>query len=197
MKYTRLQELAIAEAEAVHKELVNKRATMRAEIEREYESQLAALRLQQGLLVAKGVRAGVSKTRMGRAVGTTDWKTIQELLEMGERSLPAEEVYRERFSWGVIALKRGKSFAGWILDDENPDRITSGETLQGRVENRGWYVMLGIQNEVPAEVEAWAMEHYTELPDSEVAETPEPEYSEVHPVDEEYDWIPVEGTDLG
>src|SRR4051812_11184516 len=81
----------------VHKEKVNRRADMRREIEAAYEAKLYELKLQEASLMVKGLDAGLPKSVLGRAIGTTDWKTIQDMLDLGRQMVPVVDIPRDRF----------------------------------------------------------------------------------------------------
>lgn len=105
MKKNSEQEALLAELAEIHNEGVNKRAEMRRKIEAEYEAKLESIRIRKAVLMVDGLNAGISKTKLGRAVGTTDWKTVEGLLELGRKLHPEPEV--ERFSWATKMLDHG------------------------------------------------------------------------------------------
>lgn len=74
---------------AIHTERVIQRANMRAEIERMYEEKLYHFKLEEAKLMIEGLEMGISKTKLGRAIGTADWNTVQEMLEIGRRMRPS------------------------------------------------------------------------------------------------------------
>jgi hypothetical protein len=71
---------------SMHGRYVSERAALRRAIEAEFEQRLAYLRAQIAVEVARGAELGISKTKLGRAMGTTDWTTIQARIDLG-RSL--------------------------------------------------------------------------------------------------------------
>lgn len=66
----------------IHAEIALKRSTLRAQIERELEKQMTALYARQSRQANTCINAGVSKTKVGRAIGTSDWATIKRVLDL-------------------------------------------------------------------------------------------------------------------
>lgn len=83
-----------------NKQIRTHRADARARIEQQIEEEMVVLLVEQSQLANQCVDLGVSKTRVGRAMGTTNWETITTVLSLAtpERTAepePAEEAGEE------------------------------------------------------------------------------------------------------
>lgn len=95
-----------------HKERIVGRAEIRARIEAEFEVQLQGIYLREAALAAEAYEKGVPKSRIGRAVGTTDWKTVEQLLADGVRMRP--EAPRPAFEW-TVGPSFGEYGDAWLV----------------------------------------------------------------------------------
>lgn len=67
------------------------RLEARARLEKLIEQELSVLLVEQSQLANEALKAGVSKTRIGRAIGTANWDTIKEVLGLTDPSVWAVE----------------------------------------------------------------------------------------------------------
>lgn len=135
-KDTRKQEALVTELHELHVESVTARAEIKRQIEAEYARRLEVFRLKKAELMAKGRdELGVAKAKLGRAIGTTDWKTIEEMLELGRSLRPESVVSAGHFSWGFIHLVvSARQYMAWVPVDGEEFNTTitmrpSGEKL--------------------------------------------------------------------
>lgn len=88
-----------------HKEYRDRKAVIEAEVRELLEERLRAIRVERDTAVRLAAEAGVPRTRLGEAIGTSNYKTIQDILASTE---------------GQVT----KSDNGWSLVQISPDRFT-------------------------------------------------------------------------
>src|SRR4051812_1930204 len=81
----------IAEA---RKEEALMKTTLRARLWEQYEKELLLLRYRISRLANQAAEEGHSLSRIGRAYGTSNWKTIRDLLALTETEKQAEDAVR-------------------------------------------------------------------------------------------------------
>ena len=135
---SRSQDALLAELNGIHVESVTQRAEIKRQIEAEFERRLEVFKIRKAELMAKGRdELGVAKAKLGRAIGTTDWKTIEEMLELGRSLRPESVIKGEKFSWGTVAKYFGpETFAAWVLVDGD-----EFESTIANITNPGYAVM--------------------------------------------------------
>src|SRR4051812_39193138 len=82
---------AVAEA---HEEVLNARRLLRAQIEEEFEKRFDDLLRKRSRAANAALANGVSKSRVGRAMGTTNWPQINEVLALTEEEHAVETASR-------------------------------------------------------------------------------------------------------
>lgn len=95
---TDLQKRALSKLETIHDEYMDSKRNIRREIEARFEAELMKIRVRESMAANEAIKAGASLTKVGRAMGTSDWRTIQDRL-----ALTAEEfaVKQEVPSWVI------------------------------------------------------------------------------------------------
>jgi hypothetical protein len=95
---TDLQKRALSKLETIHDEYMENKRNIRREIEARFEAELLKIRVRESMAANEAIRAGASLTKVGRAMGTSDWRTIQDRL-----ALTAEEFIKkaEVPSWTI------------------------------------------------------------------------------------------------
>lgn len=129
MILTTEQSMMLDNLRDTHAELAMKRSTLRAQVEKELESRLNAILRRRSRLANECVAAGISKTKVGRAMGTSDWKTISSILA----------ITRDEFETDQNA---GKAYRVENLDEQgSPTAVTlevykdraTGEVVRGPI----------------------------------------------------------------
>ena len=83
-------EAALRKVEMIHDEYIDTKRAMRRELEAQYEAQLEKIRIRESLAANAAKVAGASLTRIGKMMGTSDWKTINDRLAL--TAFESEEV---------------------------------------------------------------------------------------------------------
>jgi DNA-binding phage protein len=65
------------------------KTTIEQELKRELQQRLAAIRHERDMSVRIAADAGVPKTQLGKAIGTSNYKTIQDILAQVESVMPS------------------------------------------------------------------------------------------------------------
>lgn len=76
-KLTPIQTAKLRTLESVHADYVSAKATLRAEIEAQFEQRLRDFELRESRLMNEAKQAGVPKTVIGRAVGLANWEVLE------------------------------------------------------------------------------------------------------------------------
>lgn len=120
MRYTPEQQQAIDLLAAKHQQIAVGRSEIRARLERQIEHEMNLLYIEESQLANKALNLGVSKTRIGRSIGTSHWPSIQSVLELAKPAeVVAEQVWRP---WEYDAAARTVTFHEWLdrVDLRNP-----------------------------------------------------------------------------
>lgn len=168
MKYTREQKAILQQLEEVHAEHVYKRSEMRRLIEAEYEQKLEALRVRKAVLMIEGKRLGIAKTKLGRSVGTSDWKTIEEYLYLGDKLSPEVEEPVIRFSWTPIVIGK-QSIKRSFLQDAQAFELPHFDSEVMEIVGDGWLFIKPVGEWIPypgqeATMPEGALEWFAENP---------------------------------
>jgi hypothetical protein len=75
-------EASLSKLASIHDEYIDARRTIRRQIEQKYEQELFKIRMRESLAANEAKKAGASLTKIGRAIGTSDWRTIQDRLAL-------------------------------------------------------------------------------------------------------------------
>lgn len=81
-KYNAAQEAGLEFLASIHVKHTLARAHMRAEIERQYEVKLADFEMQKSKEMNRLLAMGVSKSDLGRSIGSQNWDTMKRLLAL-------------------------------------------------------------------------------------------------------------------
>lgn len=121
--YNPAQRVPLDRLGALHRDYIMERATIRERIQREYEAQLQKLMILKSQAANEAIRAGVAKTDIGRAVGTSNWETINELLSLTAGDWAVKDAtipFDEYFTWEGNNIR-----VDW------PEYQTTIETMRG------------------------------------------------------------------
>jgi len=83
-KYTPEQQDALVTVHELHVKRVGHKARLKLRLEEMLRAELADMKDAEAEAARHALALGVSKTAIGRAVGTANWNTIQAILEGGE-----------------------------------------------------------------------------------------------------------------
>ena len=75
------------------------------ELQRELNDKLASYVEARNMAVVLADKAGVPRTQIGRAMGTSNYKTVQEILEIASDSLP--ETFTSDKNWWITRAENG------------------------------------------------------------------------------------------
>lgn len=98
--------LLLRQLTEIRKEEVLAKATLKAEIEARYREELAAIRYRMSRAANQAKEAGASATRIGRAIGTSNWDTIRSLLDLSAAEFaptPSQRAHEEPWTVNVGA----------------------------------------------------------------------------------------------
>lgn len=160
-KLTPIQTAKLRTLESVHADYVSAKATLRAEVEAQFEQRLRDFELRESRLMNEAKQAGVPKTVIGRAVGLANWEVLE-----AKYSLTAEEFLKSLSGSGPdFTLTDRKDAGGW------------------RIVLVHWYVLpTGEVVNHPTGGSEWTVETFTDQLDSRKKHTAlvEPEDTSVH-----------------
>jgi hypothetical protein len=80
-----------------HKEYRDRKAVIEAEVRQLLEDRLKVIREERDTAVRLAAEAGVPRTRLGEAIGTSNYKTIQDILASTEN-----QVRKSENGWSLI-----------------------------------------------------------------------------------------------
>lgn len=107
MKLTTAQQVDLIALAEAHEEVMTAKRLLRAQIEAEFEKRFDDLLRKRSRAANAALAAGVSKSRVGRAMGTTNWPQINEVLALTETERVTEQT-ADRYLIGD----------GWSFDTE-------------------------------------------------------------------------------
>lgn len=141
---------------------VEAKRNLRDEIERQFEAVLANKRETVNTRAAEAFRAGIPKSAIGRAMGTSNWDTIQNAIETG-LALNPEAAKPEFWFASITGSSRDAVYAVVQTgDDETWTHDVMGEVtgyLLGFAENSDSELELAlnpIAHRAPTDVIDWA-----------------------------------------
>lgn len=82
VKLNPAQQIALDRVFELHEEVITSRRLLKRRIEEEFAKQMDGLIRRRSRAANAAIAAGVPKTRVGRALGTSDWSTISDILSM-------------------------------------------------------------------------------------------------------------------
>lgn len=105
---TRLSPHAKASLDALsekHRAFVIAKATIEAELKEELAERLSSFRLERDTALRLAEEAGVPRTQLGKAIGTSNYRTVQEILQATEGI--SRTAGDENGKWSVVRLPNG------------------------------------------------------------------------------------------
>lgn len=84
------------------------KSTIENELKRELTNRLAVIRHERDMAIRLAADAGVPKTQLGRIIGTSNYKTIQDILALTESVLSSSQVANASGKVSVVAEGDGK-----------------------------------------------------------------------------------------
>lgn len=102
---TRLSPHAKASLDALvekHRAFVIAKATIEAEMKAELAERLSSFRLERDTALRLAEEAGVPRTQLGKAIGTSNYRTVQEILQATESFSKTSD--GENGKWTVVRL---------------------------------------------------------------------------------------------
>lgn len=81
------------------------KATIEAELKAQFEERISSYRMDRDMALRLADEAGVPRTQLGKAIGTTNYKTVQEILEVTEHIAHTEVDAQGK--WSIVRLPNG------------------------------------------------------------------------------------------
>lgn len=81
------------------------KATIEAELKNELTERLSSFKSERDIALRLADQAGVPRTQLGKAIGTTNYRTVQEVLEATESFMRSEGA--EDGKWTLTAMPDG------------------------------------------------------------------------------------------
>jgi predicted transcriptional regulator len=81
------------------------KATIEAELKNELTERLASFKSERDIALRLADQAGVPRTQLGKAIGTTNYRTVQEVLEVTESFMHSEDSADGK--WTLTAMPDG------------------------------------------------------------------------------------------
>lgn len=81
------------------------KATIEAELKNELTERLSSFKSERDIALRLADQAGVPRTQLGKAIGTTNYRTVQEVLEVTESFMHTEGSVDGK--WSLTALPDG------------------------------------------------------------------------------------------
>ena len=88
-----------------HLAYVIAKATIEAELKNELTERLSSFKSERDIALRLADQAGVPRTQLGKAIGTTNYRTVQEVLEATEVFMQSENAVDGK--WSITALPDG------------------------------------------------------------------------------------------
>jgi hypothetical protein len=81
------------------------KATIEAELKNELTERLSSFKSERDIALRLADQAGVPRTQLGKAIGTTNYRTVQEVLEVTESFMHSQNA--DDGKWSLTALPDG------------------------------------------------------------------------------------------
>jgi hypothetical protein len=78
------------------------KATIEAELKNELEERVSSYRIERDVAMRLADEAGVPRTQLGKAIGTTNYRTVQEILNTANEGIPQVAQTSTKFSLNAI-----------------------------------------------------------------------------------------------
>jgi hypothetical protein len=135
---------ALDEVSRIHVEERLAKATVRREVEEQYRERLQGIRYRKSLAANRAVAGGVSKSAVGRALGTTSYNTVAAVLAVAADAVVSEPpvfefdvaagvgvLFRWAFPDGVVSSQSGVPFR--VVEFEDVDSFGGSMQLVKRL----------------------------------------------------------------
>lgn len=86
-----------------HRAYLIAKLTIEAELQNELNERLSSFRQERDTAMRMADEAGVPRTHLGKAIGTTNYRTVQEILQATEDLV----IKSDGAHWGLLALPNG------------------------------------------------------------------------------------------
>lgn len=156
MKPDPRQEALLQQLMEKHHEIMTERRFGMLEAKRALEAKLEGMRREESRLANRALEAGLSKTRIGRAVGTSNWHTVAELLDLTGDERKAEQEIADKLPRFEIKSPRKGEFMLSVYSDDNGKLFSPPRSVRSaRHQGSNWgdpsyvyftYSELGIEN---------------------------------------------------
>lgn len=102
------------------------KTTIEQELKRELQQRLATIRHERDMAVRIAADAGVPKTQLGKAIGTSNYKTIQDILAQVESVMPSTSATVS----GKMSVVAGSVTGEYVVTLSNfGDQSVSGQAV--------------------------------------------------------------------
>lgn len=88
-----------------HLALTIARATIEAELKKELAERLVNFKAERDIALRLAAEAGVPRTQLGKTIGTSNYKTVQDILACTEDVVARHE--SEDSKWAIVGLPNG------------------------------------------------------------------------------------------
>ncbi len=104
------------------------RATIEAELKLELEDRVSSYRIERDLAMRLADESGVPRTQLGKAIGTTNYRTVQEILVSASEGVP----HIDRTSTKYSLVVAGASLSDWLLTltDVGPGSVSGAAVVR-------------------------------------------------------------------
>lgn len=103
------------------------KTTIEQELKRELQQRLAAIRHERDMAVRIAADAGVPKTQLGKAIGTSNYKTIQDILAQVDSVIPSTFVPNVSGKMSVVTGSIENEFV--VTLNNFGDQSVSGQAM--------------------------------------------------------------------
>ncbi len=83
------------------------RATIEAELKKELEERVSSYRIERDVAMRLADEAGVPRTQLGKAIGTTNYRTVQDILNTASEGIPKAEQVSTKFTLVSVNAEAG------------------------------------------------------------------------------------------
>lgn len=102
------------------------KTTIEAELKNELAERLASFKAERDTALRLADEAGVPRTQLGKAIGTSNYRTIQEILQATENQVSVEESATGK--WTLTRLPDGSFGLG--IQNVGPGNVTGSATVK-------------------------------------------------------------------
>ena len=104
------------------------RATIEAELKQEFNERISFFKNERDMAMRLADEAGVPRTQLGKAIGTTNYRTVQELLSETESS--ASKTVQTNAKYSLTTTQKNNT--DWVLHlfDVGPGSVSGSATVR-------------------------------------------------------------------